>query len=169
MNQVEVQRRIYNTLAGLVLLSAILLMAAIPGVIGDNSAGAKPGIAATAIFVMMILHLLVLVGFIKNIRVNNQGSKVNDGWSVLLRVVLVFFGFLIKDRLTNKDDKVNNGLNLILGIALIFLGFIIMDGAFAFLDKLLFVSVIMFASTFIDFIAALTTFGAMFLLRKRGN
>jgi hypothetical protein len=139
MNKVDVHRRILITVAGMVLLSALLLIVILPGVIQDTSPGANPKIAVIAIFVIMILHLVILYGFLSAIRANKRGRPA---------------------------DK---GLNIGLGILLLIFGLVIMDGAFAYLDHLLFVSVLMFVSVFCDFVAALITFGTLFLKPKMKN
>ena len=139
MNKMEVQRRILITVAGLVLLSVLVMISTLPGIIQDTSPGANPKVAAIATFVGMILHLVILYGYIAAIRANKRGRPA---------------------------DK---GLNIGLGILLLLFGLIIMDGAFAFLDHVLFVSILMFVVVFCDFVAALATFGAMFLKPKMKN
>ena len=139
MNKAEVQRRILITVAGIVLLSVALMIIIIPSVLQDTSPNATPKNAAIAVFVGMILHLVILYGYFTAIRANKRGRPA---------------------------DK---GLNIGLGILLLFFGLVIMDGAFAFLDHILFVSILMFISVFCDFVAALITFAALFIKPKKNN
>ena len=137
MNQIEIQRRILITVAGLVLLSVILMIIIIPIVLQDTSAGAEPKGAAIGIGVLIMLHLTVLLGFLKAIRKNKRGRPAGKG------------------------------LNIVLGILLVLFGLIYMDGAFAFFDTILFVSILMFISVFCDFVAALITFAALIIKPKK--
>lgn len=139
MNKAKVQGRIMYTVAGLVLLSAILMTIIIPSVLLDTSDGAGPIGAAIGIGVLILLHLAVLLGFLKARRKKKQG------------------------RPTGK------GLNIVLGILLVLLGLFNMDGAFAFLGNILFVSILLFTSAFCDIVAALLTFIALFLKPKKSN
>lgn len=139
MNKAEVQRRILITVAGIVLLSVALMIIIIPSVLQDTSPNATPKNAAIAVFVVMILHLAILYGYFTAIRANKRGRPA---------------------------DK---GLNIGLGVLLLLFGLVIMDGAFAFLDDILFVSILMFISVFCDFVAALITFAALFIKPKKNN
>ena len=64
--QIEIQRRIFITVAGFVLLSVILMIIIIPSVLQDTSAGAEPKGAAIGIAVLILLQLIVLLGFLKS-------------------------------------------------------------------------------------------------------
>lgn len=124
---------------GLVLLSVLLLLVTIPFIIQDTSPGSDPRTTAISAFVMIVLHLVISYQFIKTIRANKKGRKT---------------------------DK---GLTIGLGVLLIFLGFIILDGAFAFLDKVLFGSILMLVVVFCDILAAIATFVVIFLNPKNKN
>ncbi len=139
MNQIEIQRRILITVAGLVLLSVILMIIIIPSVLQDTSAGAEPNGAAIGIVVLIMLHLTVLLGFLKAIRKNKRGRPAGKG------------------------------LNIVLGILLVLFGLFYMDGAFAFFGQILFVSILIFISAFCDIVAALITFAALFMKPKKNN
>jgi hypothetical protein len=138
MNKVAVQGKTLIIVAGIVLVSIVLMIPTILGVLQDTSPGAAPKNAAVAILVAMIFHLLVLFGFLVVIRLNKQSGKLRKG-------VCIF-----------------------LGIVLLLLGLIFSDGAFSFLGhkNMLFVSILMFISVFCDIIAAIITFLAMFLKPK---
>ncbi len=139
MNHNEIQRRIFITVAGLVLLSVLLMIIIIPSVLQDTSAGAGPIGAAIAIVVLIMLHLTVLYGFLKAIRGNKRGRPAGKG------------------------------LNIVLGILLVLFGLFYVDGAFAFFEQILFVSILMFISAFCDIVAALLTFAALFMKPKKNN
>ena len=139
MNQIEIQRRILITVAGLVLLSVILMIITIPGVLQDTSAGAEPKGAVIGIAVLILLQLTVLLGFLKSIRKNKRGRPAGKG------------------------------LNIVLGILLVLFGLFYMDGAFAFFDQILFVSILMFIIAFCDIVAALITFAALSMKPKKNN
>jgi len=137
MNNIEVQKKFLTTIAGLVFLSVVLMIIIIPSVLQDNSAGARPKSAAIGTVVMMILHLVILYGYFNVIRANKRGRPA---------------------------DK---GLNIGLGILLLLFGLVFMDGAFAFLDRKIFISILMFISVFCDFMAALITFATLFIKPKK--
>ena len=137
MNQLEFQRRFLITVAGLVLLSILLMIITIPGVLQDTSAGAGPIGAAIGIAVLIMLHLTVFLGFLKAIRKNKRGRPAGKG------------------------------LNIVLGILLVLFGLFYIDGAFAFYDIIPFVSILMFISAFCDIVAASITFAAMFMKPKK--
>ena len=139
MSKAKVQGRIMSTVAGLVLLSIILMIIIIPSVLQDTSAGAGPIGAAIGIVVLIMLHLTVLLGFLKAIRRNKRGRPAGKGLNILLGILLVLFGLFY------------------------------MDGAFAFFETILFVSILMFISAFCDIVAALITFIALFLKPKKSN
>ena len=139
MNQIEIQRKILITVAGLVLMSIVLMIITIPSILKDTSAGARPESAATGTVIMMILHMVVLFGFWKSIRANKR---------------------------VRSADK---GLNIGLGILLILFGLVIMDGAFAFFDHIFYVSVLLFIIVSCDFVAAIITFAGLFLKPKNNK
>jgi hypothetical protein len=139
MNKAKVQRRIMITAAGLVLLSIVLMVITLPRILHDTSAGANPESAAKAVVIVMVLHVLAIVGFLSILRVNK------------------------------RDGKINKAGCIVLGVALLLLGFVVMDGASAFLDRILFVSILLFISAFCDIVAALITFIALFLKPKKSN
>lgn len=139
MNQIEIQRKVLIAAAGLVLVSIVFMIITIPSVLKDTSAGATPESAATGIVIMIILHMVVLFGFWKAIRTNKQGCPA---------------------------DK---GLNIGLGILILLFGLAVMDGAFAFFDQILFVSILLFISVFCDFVAAITSFSCLFIKPKNNN
>lgn len=137
MNQIEIQRKILITVAGLVLMSIVLMIITIPSILQDTSGGATPERAATGTAIMMILHMVVLLGSWKAIRANKQGRQADKGLSIGLGILILLFGLVV------------------------------MDGAFAFLDHLLFVSILFFIIVFCDLLAAITTFAGLFIKPKK--
>ena len=61
MNRAKVQRKIMIIAAGLVLLSVVSLIITLLS-LQEISAGVRPGVAAKAFAIVMILHVLVLLG-----------------------------------------------------------------------------------------------------------
>jgi hypothetical protein len=133
MNKVEVQRKPLIIVAGIVLLSIVLMIVLIPGSLHDTFPEADPKKAATGTLVAMILHLLVLFGFLVAFIVNKRGGQVNIG----------VYNFL--------------------GIVLLILGLFYSLGAVGFLahKNILYVSILMFLSVICDLTAAIITFTAL--------
>ena len=115
-------------------MSVLSLLAVIPAILMDTSPGSLPMQAAIGTLIGMSVHLLV------------------------------FFGLLRGIRLTKRQRKINKEINFVLAFGLIVLGFVIMDGAFAFLNQVLYVSIGMFLCVLCDFAAALVFVAAIFLL-----
>ena len=81
--------------------------------------------------------------------------------------LLIFLGFLYGIRFTKRRRKINKEIYIVSGVVVFLLGFVIMDGAFAFLDQVLYVSIGIFLSVVCDFGAALVLVAAIFLLRTK--
>ena len=137
MDRFETQRKVFTIAAVPLIVSVLSLIAVIPAILLDPSATSTPVQAAIGTFIGMGIHLLV------------------------------FFGLLRGIRLTKRQRIIRNEINYLSAFALIVLGFAIMDGAFAFLDQVLYVSIGMFLCVVCDFAAALVFVAAIFLLRKR--
>ena len=137
MDTFEIQRKVFTIAAVLMIVSVLSMLAVIPAILLDPSATSTPVQAAIGTFIGMGIHLLI------------------------------FFGLLRGIRLTKRQGIIRNEMNYLLAFGLIVLGFAIMDGAFAFLDQVLFVSIGMFLCVLCDFAAALVFIVAIFLLRKR--
>jgi len=137
MDNYEIQRRIFRINALLMLLSTVSLIVVIPRLIREISPDGIPKAAAIATSMAMGIRLLLLVGF------------------------------LIGIRLTKLKRKINKEINIAAAVVLILLGFVLMDGAFAYADSLVFVSVGMFVSVFCDYAAAVVSIVALFLLRQK--
>ena len=136
MDKYEIQRRVFTIVAVLMLLSVVSLIAVIPRLFQEVSQGELPQVAAIATLVGMSVHLLL------------------------------FFGFLVGIRLTKLKRRINREINLAAAVVLLFLGFMIMDGAFAYVNQLLFVSIGMFISAFCDLSAIVVSVAALFYLEK---
>ena len=137
MDTIEVQRKIFTIAAVLLIVSVLSMAAVIPALLLDTSPDFLPVQSAIGTFIGMSVHLLV------------------------------FFGLLRGVRLTKRQGKIRNEINYLSAFALIVLGFMIMDGAFAFLDQVLYVSIGMFLCVVCDFAAALVFIAAIFLVRKK--
>ena len=139
MNTLEIQRKILAVVSGLVFLSVLSLIGTLPGIIQATYPGSNPKQAAIAAFVGMILHLVILYGFFTVLKANKRGHPADKGLTIGLGILLLIFGLII------------------------------MDGAFASLEHVLFVSILMFVVVIFDFVAALATFGILLLKPKKKN
>lgn len=121
--------------AGALALSMLLMIAIMPGILNDPYPKANPSGALTGVSIALILRLLIFLGFLKFIRQSRQSSSKKK------------WGYLA------------------LGILLLILGIIYLDGAFAFLDNkdIPYVSVLMFAGTGCDAMAAVLIILAFFI------
>jgi hypothetical protein len=137
MDKFKVQRKIFSYVAGLLVISVLALIVVLPRLIQEVSPDGIPKAAPIATAVAAGIRLLI------------------------------FFGILYGISLTKRKRRINNEINLATAIVLFLLGFVLMDGAFAYADSLVFVSVGMFISVFCDFAAAVVSIVALFLLRKR--
>jgi peptidoglycan/LPS O-acetylase OafA/YrhL len=137
MEKFEIQRKIFTVFAVLMLLSAVSLAVVIPRLFQEASTDSILKAGAIATSVAMGLRLLILLAFLYGIR------------------------------LTKRRRHINKEINLAAGIVLLILGFIVMDGAFSYLDKLLFVSIGMFVCAFCDFAVTVISVAALFLLRSK--
>ena len=135
MKNLQRNERILVLAAGILLLSIILMVAVIPGILGDTSPNSNPKSAVTGILLAMLIHLIIFIAYIKVIRNNRRNSN-------------------------NRKAEY-----LVIGILLIFFGLIYMDGAFAFLahENMLYVSVLMFTSVFCDLMASIISIILYFL------
>ena len=139
MNRLELQRKILTVAVGLVLLPPLLMLATIPGVIHNPDPGANIKAIIIVLSVLAILHLVIRIGYLRNIRAIKQGRPVD------------------------------RGLNVGIGILLLTSCLCILDGAVHSYDHNLFVSILMFTAAFIDFVTALASIGTIFLKPKTGN
>ncbi len=137
MDKFEIQRKVFTRVAVLLLLSVVSLIAVIPGILQDTSPTSLPKQAAIGTLVVMLIHLLIFLGCLYGIRISKRRRKIN------------------------KE------IYIVTGVALFLLGFLIMDGAFAFLDKVLYVSIGIFLGVVCDFGAALVSVAALFYLKPK--
>lgn len=137
MDRFEIQRKAFTIVAILLLVSVLSLVAVIPRLIKEISPEGIPGAAAIATAAAAGIRLLILLGILYGIR------------------------------LTRRKRRFNREINLAIAVVIFLLGFVLMDGAFAYADSLVNVSVGMFVSVFCDFAAAIVLIVAMFRLRKK--
>ena len=137
MDRFEIQKKVFRIVSVFLLISVLALLAVIPKLIQEISPDGIPKAAAIATSVAMGIRLLILLG--------------------------VLYGI----RLTKRKRRINNEINIVAAVVIFLLGFVLMDGAFAYADSLLFVSIGMFISVFCDFASAGVLIVAVFRLRKR--
>lgn len=139
MNRLEIQRKVLTVAAVLVLIPLLLMLALIPGAILNPDPGANYTAIIIVMSVLGILHLVIRMGYLRNVRAIKQGRSA---------------------------DK---GLNLGMGILLLMCCIFLLDGGAAAYDHNLYSSILMFAAGLIDFVTALATFGTLFLKPGTGN
>lgn len=139
MNRLEIQRKVLRIAAVLVLIPLILMLALIPGAILNPDPGANYIAIIIVMSVLGILHLLIRMGYLRNIRAIKQ------------------------------DRSADKGLNLGMGILLLMCCLFLLDGAAAAYDHSLYGSILMFAAGIIDFVTALASIGIIFMKPGREN
>lgn len=137
MDKFEKQRKIFSIDAVLMLLAALSLAVVIPRLFREASADSILIAGATATTVAMGLRLLFLLAF------------------------------LIGIRLSKRKRHINKEINIAAGIVIFILGFALMDGAFAYVDRFLFVSIGMFICVFCDFAVVVISVAALFILKPK--
>jgi len=137
MDKFEIQRKIFTVDAVLMLLSAVSLAVVIPRLFQEASTDSILKAGAIATSVAMGLRLLILLAFLYGIR------------------------------LSKRRRHINKEINFAAGFVILILGLVLMDGAFAYLDDLLFVSIGMFVCVFCDFVVALISVAALFILKQK--
>jgi hypothetical protein len=86
----------------------------------------------------------------------------------LIGVVLhLFLAYRFGIRLMRRSSMIRNEGYILSAVGFFFLGFMMLDGAYAFLDDVLFVSIGLFVCSFCDFAAALVSVAALFLVRSK--
>ena len=136
MNRLELQKKFLTVAAGLVLLPPLLMLAIIPGVIYNPDPGANYVAIIIVMSVLGILHLVIRIGYLRNIRAIKQGRPLD------------------------------RGLNVGMGILLLMCCLFFLDGGSASYDHNLYVSILMFTAAFIDFVTGLASIGIIFLKPK---
>ena len=139
MNRLEIQRKILTVAAVLVLMPLLLMLALIPGAIHNPDPGANYIAIIIVMSVLGVLHLVIRMGYLRNIRAIKQ------------------------------DRSADKGLNLGMGLLLLMCCLFLLDGAAASNDHSLYSSILMFAAGLIDFVIALASLGTLFLKHKTRN
>ena len=137
MDKFEKQRKIFNIVAILVLLSVLSLIVVISRMLQEVSSGELPKEAAIATLVGMGVHLLVLTGILVGIS------------------------------LAKRRRRINREINLVTVIVLFFLGFIVADGAVSYINDQLFISIGMFLCVAFDIAAIVVSVAALFYLKPK--
>lgn len=124
------------------------------------------------IALLLLLSALSLLAVIPAILLDKSpGSMpIQAASGALIGTILhLFAAYWLGIRLRRRETGIRKEIYILLAIALFFLGFMILDGAYAFLDDLIFVSVGMFICASFDFAASLVSIIALILLRKKRN
>lgn len=133
MNRLEIHRGFLTLAARLVLLPPLLMLAIIPGAIRNPDPGANYLAIIIVLSVLGILHLVIRVGYLKNVKAIRQ------------------------------DRPADRGLNVGMGILLLMCCLFILDGAVESYDQNLYVSILMFTAAFVDLVTGLASIGTIFL------
>ena len=137
MNKFEIQRKTFTIVAILELVGVLSLIAVIPRLFQEVSPDGIPMAAPIATSVAMVIRLLI--------------------------VIAVWFGI----RVAKRNGRINREINLAAGVVLLLLGLVLMDGAFAYVDSLLNVSIGMFVCVFCDLAAGAVSITTMFRLKPK--
>jgi hypothetical protein len=124
--------------AGVIIISVLLMIVAIPLLYRDTFPQENPSGPLTGISLAIGIHLLILGIYIKTLR-ENRHAVTRDGGYVAVGILLIIFGLIY------------------------------MDGAVAFFpdENTIFLSLVMFASTFCDFLASIIVITVFFLKPKK--
>jgi len=122
------------------------------------------------IAVLLLLSVVSLIAVIPAILQDTSPGSVpiRAASGALIGIGLhLFLAYWFGIRLRKRSRKIRNEVHIFSALGLFVLGFMIMDGAFAFLDDVLFVSIGMFICAFCDFAAALVSVFALVLLKSK--
>ena len=95
MNKIETQKKVFAIVGALMLLSAVSMIAVIPAILMDKSAGALPLQAAGGALLGVILHLFIAYWF--GIKLRKRSTVVRNEIYILSAVGFFFLGFMILD------------------------------------------------------------------------
>jgi dolichol kinase len=122
-------------------------------------------IAATLMMVSVLALIAVFPGILLDTSTETPlnaaiGTLIGMGLHLLLAVI-----FYRARRSNRPKRRINREIHLFWALGMIFLGFIMMDGAFNYLNQVLYVSIGIFLVVLCDFAAALVFVAALFLLK----
>lgn len=139
MDTYEKQRKIFRIDALLMGVGSLALALAISKLYKESTADSVPMAAVIATTVAMGIRLLFLLAF------------------------------LVGAGLSKRKRHINREINMAAGVVLLLLGLVLMDGAFAYTDNQILVSVCMFVCVFCDFSVVGISVAALFILRSKKN
>jgi hypothetical protein len=122
------------------------------------------------IAVFLLLSAVSMIAVIPAILMDKSSSSLplQAAGGALLGVVLhLFLAYRFGIRLRRRSSMIRNEGYILSAVGFFFLGFMMLDGAFAFLDDVLFVSIGLFVCSFCDFAAALVSIIALVLLKSK--
>lgn len=124
------------------------------------------GILLLSILLMIIISPAIYTKTLLN--TNNTGALIGMSLAVLIRLPL-FVGYLLILRRIRRYGDRRTGSYYVIGGFLILFALIYIDGAVAFWDNkdVIYISILMFASVFLELAAAVITFIAAYFRPKK--
>ena len=95
MDKLEIQRKVFAIVAVLMLLSVVSMIAVIPAILMDKSAGSLPLQAASGALIGVVLHLYLAYWF--GIRLRRRSTMIRNEVYILSAVGFFFLGFMMLD------------------------------------------------------------------------
>ena len=141
MKKLQRNERILFVAAAILLFSIVLLIIVIPGFLNDAHSNAFSESAIIALYLAIVFHIMIFLGYIISIRENRRSSDNRKGGYIGLGILLILFGLFV------------------------------MDGAMAILPykNIRYITVLMSTSTFLDFVASILTIILFFLKPQKVN
>jgi hypothetical protein len=122
------------------------------------------------IAVFLLLSAVSLLAVIPAILLDNSPGSLpfQAASGALIGMVLhLFLAYWFGIRLRRCSSKIRNEGYILSAVGFFFLGFMMLDGAFAFLDDVIFVSIGLFVCSFCNFAASLVSIFALVLLKSK--
>ena len=124
----------------------------------------------TRVAVLLLLSAVSLIAVIPAILMDKSATShpLQAASGALIGAVLhLLLAYWFGVRQRRRSRIIRNEAYILAAVGFFFLGFMMLDGAFAFLDDALFVSIGMFICAFCDFAAALVSILALIFLRTK--
>ena len=124
----------------------------------------------TIVAALLLLSVVSMIAVIPAILMDTSPGSLpfQAASGALIGVVLhLFLAYWFGIRLRKRNSMIRNEGYILSAVGFFFLGFMMLDGAYAFLDDVIFVSIGLFVCSFCDFAAALVSIIALVLLKSK--